>query len=68
MDLGQEIAKKVEKLRPAMQEKVLRFVISLSGSALTGERGATLRQFSPSLDSLSARANDAGHRWGVRAS
>jgi hypothetical protein len=48
-------AKKVEKLSPDMQEQVLRFVTSLSVSALTGENGAALRQFSSSLDSLSAR-------------
>jgi hypothetical protein len=55
MDFGQEIAKKVEKLPPDMQEKVLRFVTSLSVSGLTGEKGAALRQFSSSLDSVSAR-------------
>ena len=38
-----------------MKEKVLRFVTSLSVSALTGEKGATLRQFSSSLDSVSVR-------------
>jgi len=55
MDFGQEIAKKVGKLPPDMQEKVLRFVTSLSVSALTGENGAALRRFSSSLDSVSAR-------------
>ena len=34
---------------------MLRFVTSLSVSALPGENGAELRQFSSSLDSLSAR-------------
>jgi hypothetical protein len=39
-----------------MQEQVLRFVASLAGSAaLTGERGACLRQFSSSLDTVSAQ-------------
>ena len=55
MDLGQEIAKKVEELPPDMQERVLRFVTSLSAPALTGENGTALRQFSRSLDSLSAQ-------------
>jgi len=49
MDFEREIAKKVEKLPPDMQEKVLRFVTSLSVSGLTGEKGAALRQFSSSL-------------------
>jgi hypothetical protein len=55
MDVGQEIAKKVEKLPPDMQEQVLRFVTSLSASALKGENGAALRQFSSSIDSISAQ-------------
>jgi hypothetical protein len=38
-----------------MQEKVLRFVTSLSVSELTGEKGVALRPFSSSLDSVSAR-------------
>ena len=38
-----------------MQEQVLRFVASLSASAPAGEKGARLRQFSSSLDSVSAR-------------
>ena len=55
MDVSQEIAKQVEKLPPDMQEQVLRFVASLSTSAPAGENGARLRQFSSSLDSVSAR-------------
>ena len=55
MDFEREIAKKVEKLPPDMQEKVLRFVTSLSVSELTGEKGVALRPFSSSLDSVSAR-------------
>ncbi|MGA2194400.1 MAG: hypothetical protein ABSH40_03950 [Bryobacteraceae bacterium] len=55
MDVRQEIAKQVEKLPPDMQEQVLRFVASLSVSAPMGENGARLRQFSSSLDSVSAR-------------
>jgi hypothetical protein len=55
LDFGQEIAKRVQKLPPDMQEEVLRFVTSLSVSAPTGENGAALRQFASSLDSISAR-------------
>jgi hypothetical protein len=53
MDLIQEIAKQVEKLPSDMP--VLRFVASLSTSTPAGENGARLRQFSSSLDSVSAR-------------
>jgi len=55
MDVRQEIAKQVEKLPPEMQEQVLRFVASLPASAPAGENGARLRQFSASLDSVSAQ-------------
>jgi hypothetical protein len=55
MDVKQEIARKVDNLPPDLQEQVLQFVASLPTSALTGENGATLRQFSSSLDSVSAR-------------
>ena len=55
MDVRQEIAKQVEKLPPDVQEQVLRYVASLSHSTPAGENGATLRQFSSSLDSVSAR-------------
>ncbi len=55
MDVIQEIAKQVEKLPSDMQEQVLRFVASLSTSTPTGESGACLRQFSASLDPVSAR-------------
>src|SRR5271157_826276 len=55
MDFRQEIARQVEKLPPDMQEQVLRFAASLSASAPVGEKGARLRQFSSSLDSVSAR-------------
>jgi len=54
MDIRLEIARQVEKLPPETQEQVLRFVASLSASALTGEKGANLRQFASSLDSVSA--------------
>ena len=55
MDVRQENAKQVEALPPGMQERVLRFVTSLAGSAPKGEQGAARRQFSSSLDAVSAR-------------
>jgi len=55
MDVGHEIEKRVEALSPEMQEQGLRFVTSLAGSAPRGEPGAALRQFSSSLDTISAR-------------
>lgn len=54
MDVKQEIARQVEKLPPETQEQVLRFVASLASSAPTGEKGANLRQFASSIDSVSA--------------
>lgn len=55
MDIREEIAKQVEKSPPDIQERVLRFVASLSASAPAGESGAMLRRFSSSLDAVSAR-------------
>jgi hypothetical protein len=55
MDIAQKIAKQVEQLPPAMQEEVLRFVVSFTSAAPIGEKGADLRRFSRSLDSTSAR-------------
>jgi hypothetical protein len=55
MNIGQEIARRVETLPAELQERVLRFVASLTASAQAGERGSGLRQFSSSLDSVSAR-------------
>jgi hypothetical protein len=55
MDVRQEIAKRVETLPPALQERVLHFVASLSASRPAGENGSTSRQFSSSFDPLSAR-------------
>ena len=55
MDIRQEIAKHVEQLPPPMQEQVLRFVASLTSTEPIGEKGAALRQFSGSLDPVSAR-------------
>src|ERR1039458_2293797 len=54
MDVRQEIAKQVEKLPPETQEQVLRFVASLAARAPAGEKGANLRQFASSIDSVSA--------------
>jgi len=55
MDIRQEISKHVEQLPPASQELVLSFVTSLKAEAALGEKGSALRQFSSSLDSVSAR-------------
>ena len=55
MDIPQEIAKQVQQLPPALQERVLRFVASLTAVAPVGEKGAALGQFSGSLDSVSAQ-------------
>ena len=55
MDVRQENAKQVEALPPEMRERVLPFAASLAGSAPKGEEGAALRQFSSSLDAVSAR-------------
>ena len=54
MDVRQEIAKQLERLPPETREQVLRFVTSLTASAPTGEKGANLRQFASSIDSVSA--------------
>ena len=54
MDVRQEIARRVEKLPPESQEQVLRFAASLPASAPAGEKGADLRQFASSIDSVSA--------------
>lgn len=54
MNVKDEIAERVDKLPPELQEQVLRFVVSLPVSALTGERGAVLLEFGGSLDAVSA--------------
>lgn len=59
MDIRQEIANQLDQLAPAQQELVLSFVASLRADALTGENGSALRQFSGSLDSVSARQMSA---------
>jgi hypothetical protein len=55
MDVRDEIAARVDKLPPEMRDQVLRFVASLAAPEPRGERGADLRPFSGSLDSVSAR-------------
>jgi hypothetical protein len=55
MEVRLEIAKRVEKLPPEIQEQVLRFVASLEGAALAGESGAALRPFAFTLDAMSAQ-------------
>ena len=55
MDIQREIARKVEQLPPSMQEEVLRFVTSLNATSALGEKGSDLRQFSNSIDALSAQ-------------
>jgi hypothetical protein len=60
VDVRQEIATQVERLPQDLQDQVLRFVASLSASSPStpspaGDRGASLRKFSSSLDSLSSR-------------
>ena len=54
VDVRLEIARQVEKLPPETQEQVLRFVNSLAASTPAGEKGANLRQFASSIDSVSA--------------
>lgn len=55
MNLQTEIAERVAKLSPPLQEQVLLFVSSLEASALRGESGAALTRFAGSLDATSAR-------------
>ena len=55
MDIRAEIAARIDRLSPDMQEHVLRFVSSLGTAAPVGENGAALRRFSGSLDNGSAR-------------
>jgi hypothetical protein len=55
MDVRQEIAKRVEVLPADLQERVLRFVASLSAPSPVGESGSALRRISSCLDPLSAR-------------
>lgn len=55
MDFRQEIAEKIDNLPPALQAQVLRYIAALSSPDPVGESGAVLRQFSASLDPISAR-------------
>jgi hypothetical protein len=52
--ISRETAKQVEKPPPGTQEQVLRFVNALTASAPVGEKGANLRQFASSIDSVPA--------------
>jgi len=54
MQLRDEIIARVDCLPPEMQERVLRFLTSLSVQTPQGEPGAALRASSGSLASVSA--------------
>jgi ADP-dependent phosphofructokinase/glucokinase len=55
VDVKQEIARRIEALPIEMQERVLEFVSSLAAADRKGENGTVLRQFSSTLDAVSAR-------------
>jgi hypothetical protein len=55
MNIRTEIAERVAKLSPQLQEQVLLFVSSLEPSARQGESGTELARFAGSLDEASAR-------------
>jgi ADP-dependent phosphofructokinase/glucokinase len=55
MCVRDEIVARIDKLPSEMQERVLQFVASLAPPAQKGESGAVLRQFSGSLDPVSAQ-------------
>lgn len=55
INIRNEILTRVDQLTPDMQERVLRFVASLSASTSPGESGAAMREFAGSLDAVSAR-------------
>jgi hypothetical protein len=55
MDVKHDIITRLESLPPELQMQVLKFVTSLSPSTIKGDRGTALRQFSKSLDVLSAQ-------------
>ena len=55
MKVSTEIAERVAKLSPQMQEQVLLFVSALEPSAGRGEGGSALARFAGSLDPVSAR-------------
>jgi len=55
MDIRHEIAERVGKLSPEMQEQVLKFVSSLGVAVPVGESGVALRRFAGCLDKASAR-------------
>lgn len=55
MDLGLEIARKVNDLPPDLQARVLGFVASISQDAPVGQPGSSLCHFANTLDSRSAQ-------------
>jgi hypothetical protein len=55
MDIRAEIAARVDKLPPDLQEQVLRFVSSLGTAPQAGQPGSALRRFSGYLDHGAAR-------------
>jgi len=55
MNLQTEIAERIAKLSPHLQEQVLDFVSSLETTTPKGESGAALARFAGSLDATSAR-------------
>jgi len=55
MNIRNEILTRVDQLTPDTQERVPRFVASLSPSKSPGKSGAALREFAGSLDAISAR-------------
>jgi hypothetical protein len=55
VDIREEIVARVDELPAELQERVLRFVTSLSATAPKGESGAALRRFSGVLDPKSAQ-------------
>jgi hypothetical protein len=54
MDVRDEIVARIDGLPVELQEQVLRFVASLAAPPSKGESGATLREFSGTLDRVSA--------------
>ena len=55
MDVRNEIAERVAKLSPQLQERVLKFVSSLEPPAVRGESGASLARLAGTVDEVSAR-------------
>ncbi len=55
MDVLQEIVRKVDKLPPDAQERVLRFAASLSTAEPVGEPGVNFLPFAGTIDAESLR-------------